>query len=465
MQHTQRRVAQTALGKVDDPLEGEVVGRLGDDSQIGDGVADFLAFVEPQAADHTIGQAERDEAFFEFAGLKRRAHEDRRLGQPMPLALQGFDLVADHPGFLGSVPDAAHDHALAVVALGPQSFAEPSLIGGDQARSGAQNVRRGAVIAFQPDDPGARKIPLEPQNIADFRTPPAIDRLVVVADAADVVMLLGQQPQPQILRDIGVLILVHHDIFEPALIIGQHVRMPGEQRQAMQQQVAEIGRVQGFQALLIGLIQRFAASIGEFERVRVRELVGRLAAIFPAVDHRGEHPRRPAFFVQSGGLNDLFEQPKLVVGVENREIRLQSDHFGVAAQDLRTDGMESAEPRHSLGRAAHQPPDPVLHLSGRLVSERYGQQLARPGPPCRQQMSKTGRKNAGFSRACARKHENRAVNCFDGFALLRIQAFEIRGARLWTRILLGQAIDIKWIGHAPLYSIEHGRKREGAAIS
>ncbi len=69
-------VAEAALGHIDDALEGEIVGRRIDHAQIGERVADFGALVEARAADHAIGQAERDEAVFELAHLERGAHQD-----------------------------------------------------------------------------------------------------------------------------------------------------------------------------------------------------------------------------------------------------------------------------------------------------------------------------------------------------------------------------------------------------
>ncbi len=44
----------------------------------------------------------------------------------------------------------------------------------------------GAVIALEANDLGAGKIVIEAQDVVDLRTAPAIDRLVVIADAADV---------------------------------------------------------------------------------------------------------------------------------------------------------------------------------------------------------------------------------------------------------------------------------------
>jgi hypothetical protein len=74
-------------------------------------------------------------------------------------------------------------------------------------------------------DLGAREVALEAQDVVDLGPAPAIDRLVVVAHAADVLAALGQQPQPQVLGDVGVLVLVDHHVLEAPLEVGQHVRI------------------------------------------------------------------------------------------------------------------------------------------------------------------------------------------------------------------------------------------------
>ena len=104
----------------------------------------------------------------------------------MLVALQRLDLLADRARLLVAVPHAAQRDALAFLHLGPQRLAEPALVVGDQVRGGGQDVRRRAVVALQPDDGGAGEILLEAQDVADLRAAPAVDRLVVVADAADV---------------------------------------------------------------------------------------------------------------------------------------------------------------------------------------------------------------------------------------------------------------------------------------
>ena len=77
LQALQRGVAEAAARHVDDALEGEIVGRLVDEAQIGERVADLGALVEARAADDPIGQAEGDKTVLEFAHLERGAHQDR----------------------------------------------------------------------------------------------------------------------------------------------------------------------------------------------------------------------------------------------------------------------------------------------------------------------------------------------------------------------------------------------------
>ena len=170
-----RLVAEAALGRVDDPLEGEVVGGLGDDAQISERVADLGALVEAEAADDAVGQADRDEPVLELAGLELGADEDARSSSrrlACAAALDRLQLLADAARLLGPVPDADHLDLVALVQLGPQRLAEPAAILRDQAGGGGEDVRGRAVILLEPDDLRAGEILLEPQDIGDFCAAP-----------------------------------------------------------------------------------------------------------------------------------------------------------------------------------------------------------------------------------------------------------------------------------------------------
>ncbi len=101
-------------------------------------------------------------------------------------ALQLLDLLADGAGFFFGVPGAGDGDLLAQHVVGAQRLAEAALVMGDDVRGGGEDVAGGAVIALEPDHGGAGEVVLEAQNVVDLGAAPAVDRLVVVADAADV---------------------------------------------------------------------------------------------------------------------------------------------------------------------------------------------------------------------------------------------------------------------------------------
>jgi hypothetical protein len=88
-----------------------------------------------------------------------------------------LDLLPDPAGFLRAVPDADHADPVARVDLGPQRLAEPSAVVSDQPAGRAEDVRGGTVVLLQPDDGGAGEVLLEPQDVGDLGTAPAVDRL------------------------------------------------------------------------------------------------------------------------------------------------------------------------------------------------------------------------------------------------------------------------------------------------
>ncbi|MNH92833.1 hypothetical protein D3C73_454200 [compost metagenome] len=236
-------------------------------------------------------------------------------------ALQALDLFADSTCFLFTVPCGVNDDLLIVRidAIGEQRLAEPAFIMGDQMAGGAQDMLRGTVVALQLDDPGARKILFEAQDVVDFRTSPSIDRLVVVTDAADVLRyVLGslcQQAQPHILCSIGVLILVDQNIAEFFVIFLQQVRRLAKDRDRMQQKVAKVAGVERSQADLIGRVKLAALAIGECAGVAFWNIVRQKPLVLPAVDHAGELFCRPALVVQPFGLDQLFDQPDHVIRI------------------------------------------------------------------------------------------------------------------------------------------------------
>ena len=192
-----RLVAEPALGGVDDPLEGEIVGGLGDDAQVGEGVADLGALVEAEAADDPVVEADRDEAVLELAGLELGADEDRdvgRAGRPRARALSISSPMRRASSGPSQTPITRTLSPSPLV--GPQASCRAGRHSARSGRRRRQDVRGRAVVLLEPDDRRAGKVLFEAQDVGDLGAPPRIDRLVVVADAAEVAARLGEQPQP-----------------------------------------------------------------------------------------------------------------------------------------------------------------------------------------------------------------------------------------------------------------------------
>ena len=114
----------------------------------------------------------------------------------------------------------------------------------DEAVGSGEDVRRRAVILLKADDLRAGEVLFETQDIGDFGTAPGIDRLVVVADAAEVPLRIRQELQPFVLRLIGVLIFVDEDVAEALAISAKDVGVPAENHEHVEQEVTEVAGVQ-----------------------------------------------------------------------------------------------------------------------------------------------------------------------------------------------------------------------------
>ena len=240
-------------------------------------------------------------------------------------------------------------------------------------------------------------------------------------------MFLGEEAQPEILRDVRVLILIHQHVAKTPLILFEHVGIVLEDRQIVDQQVAEIGGVERRQPRLIGLVEIDPASVGEMPGFVLGNFVGRQAAVFPAIDDDGEPATGPAFDVEIGRLDHLLGEPRLIVGVENGEIGFEPHELRMAAQDLRADGVEGAEPFHALDRFPDELFDAFLHLARRLVGEGDGENLPGLRAACMEKMGEPRGQRSRLARARAGQHQDGAFGGQHGGPLLLIQPFKIGG--------------------------------------
>ena len=184
--------------------------------------------------------------------------------------------------------------------------------------------------------------------------------------------------------------------------------MFAQDRQDVEQQVAEIAGVERLQPVLINSVKLSAFAVCKPLALSGVNVCRGQTLILPLIDQPAKRARRPAFLIELCQTDHLFEQPSLIVRVKDCEIALKPDQLGVPSQHFRSDRVESAEPGHPFHRVADDPPDPLFHLPRGLVGKGDGQDLRRPGAPRRDDMGEARGEGGGLACAGPCKHQHRA---------------------------------------------------------
>ena len=192
--------------------------------------------------------------------------------------------------------------------------------------------------------------------------------------------------------------------------------MGGEKFQIMQQQIAEIARVQQFQTVLILAVQFQRLAVCDIADISGADFVGRQPTVLEPFDDAVNHAGRPALVVDIGVRHELFYQADLVVRVQDGEIRFEPDQLRMASQNSRGQGVKRADPQ-PVDRIADQARDPLAHFPRRPVGEGHGEDLPRPGAPGDQDIGQPRRTHAGLAGARAGQHQKRPLGGFHGFPL------------------------------------------------
>src|SRR5258708_3943960 len=186
------------------------------EAHVGERVLHFGAFVKAEAADQFVANATAAKGFFKSAGLEIGAVFDGAglIGIVFQKSLQ---FAGDKFGFGLGVASFKVAKVLASRLLGAEGFAESVRIIFNDGAGGVQNTLRGTVVAFEANDFGAGKIARKAEQNTNVRAAPPIDRLVLVADDADILVRADQQAQQIVLHAIGILIFVDVNVSEALL--------------------------------------------------------------------------------------------------------------------------------------------------------------------------------------------------------------------------------------------------------
>ena len=250
---------------------------------------------------------------------------------------------------------------------------------------------------------------------------PLVDRLVRIADDAEVAVLLGQPLDQQVLRAVRVLVLVDHD--EPELA---RVEVPRrfrrlEQLHRLEQEIVEVERVavlQRRQILLIDLGDLLVAQVP-----LAAQRVGPFHAVLRLADARQRRARRHELVVDAELALGLLHDCDLIGRVVDDEVARQANLRRLAPEQPRAQRMERREP-HAAGLVANERLDALAHLLRRLVGERDGEHLIGLRMPVADEVRDAVGDDPSLPRARTSQDEQRPVAMQHRFALFRIQFVE-----------------------------------------
>ena len=430
LQHLNAACADATRRHVQHPQKTGVIAGVFEQTQIGQGVFDFGPIKKAQPAIDPVGNGGVHHGLFQGPALRVAAveHSDfAAQGGPLcRLALaqtqQLSDFIAHPTGFVVIGGGLADANAFARALAGAQVFAQALAVVGDQVVGGVENVLVAAVVFFQFDLLDVGELAQKVGHVAHPCAAKGVDALIVVAHGQHRCVWPNQLFQPSVLQAVGVLKLVHQDVFEALLVVAAQLRVVAQQLVTAQQQ---LGKIHHALALALGFVVLKQLDFLACEVVADGHRAGAQALFLAVVEEPSQFFGGVAFFIDV----ELFAQPfhgrQLVLAVQNLKTCRQSNLCMVQAQQAVAQAVEGTDPqathRHRHGQKGLQA---VQHFLGGFVGEGHSQQLANADVLGVYQPSHARGQHPCFARPGPSQHQGVTLGQGDGLQLLGVESLQ-----------------------------------------
>ena len=209
---------------------------------------------------------------------------------------------------------------------------------GDEPLGAIENGRGTAITEIELDH--VRPVALD-KVVDQFRprAAPAIDGLIVIGDDGNAGPHGSQEFEKFVLGGVDVLVLIHQDMFERAVVVRSHFVVLADERHSIANEIIEI---QGFSLGEPVLIQARHFHQGG---VSLRIIFsGILQCVFATADVVDDAVDRVDFATETGLCDDSLDGLPLFVLVDNGEVGIQAEMLAKASQDAHRRGMECVHP-------------------------------------------------------------------------------------------------------------------------
>ena len=279
-----------------------------------------------------------------------------------------------------------------------------------------QDLRRRAVVLLQPHDQRAREPRRHPEQVLRRRAREGVDRLVVVADDAQVVAVADPALQQRLLEQVHVLVLVDRERLVALLERGARVRILVVHAHRELEEILEVDQAS------LGLARLVRAEDALHHVVGHRRLV--VAQRPPVRVRREAAVLRPLDLRRQVGERAVAERHRQRPRDRQQDRRLRGQHLADRAGEVVELGERGRveRPRGHAPGAKHSQPLP--HLRRGLVRERHREDLVRRERARRHLVGDAPRDRRRLARARAREDAHRAAHGLDRAALLRVQPLE-----------------------------------------
>ena len=339
---------------------------------------------------------------------------------PFSVPHASADLRGDVLRLVKSAVIALKADVLSLSVLCPEAFCLPPPVIPDHFICRVQYILRRAVILLELNDLRIRKDLFKIQDIFDVGPAETINALVVVAYNAEVPVLFRQKAYKTELGRIGILILIHHDVFETLPIDLQDIRMLLKELDGLHDEIVKVHGVVLFEPFRIFFIEVGDKVPIEVSAGHFRVLIGRDQFIFCG----GDHIQDPLFLeflrVNAVALKDLLHDRELVIRIIDREITGIAQLLRMSAKDPDTAGMKGHDP-DLAGTEPDHIIDTASHLIRGFVREGDRQDASRHDAERVNEVGDPVDQDSGLAGTGTGQNEDRAFRREDRFFLFIIE--------------------------------------------
>ena len=337
-----------------------------------------------------------------FGGARRAPAVERKKAHAADHAL---DRLHDGGGFCALARRGLDGDALVHVA---HHVGERFLLARvDHLRRGGDDGAAGAIVAGEPHDLGVWMIALEPVEARRIGAAKAVDRLVGVADDADVAAGRRQQREQPILLLVDVLEFVDRDRGEARPPECREAGIVGQGVHRQRNEIVEVDPIAHRECLLVGRQCLCGLCVEWTERA-----LG-----------LGNDAQEPAGLGRADRRN--FGEERAALGFAgDAKAAMEAGGLGPLAQERQTEGVEGVD-RHLPGAVRRQQArEPFAHLGRRAAGEGDRESTCRGDAEIGDQMRDAMGQRAGLARAGTGDDQQRPLDHLGGGALIVIERGE-----------------------------------------